>query len=272
MEESSVVPVANLPQSDDDVKQEWEKEQLELKKRLVISDDFDWPLPAGATAQQGCNSPTPSASSSELRYVAGVDISFIKNDPVNACAALVVLSFPDLQVVWGVEKMVKLDLPYVPGFLAFREVPHLLPLFEQLRAEKPQLWPQLVFVDGNGVLHPRGFGLASHLGVLTDIPTIGVGKTFIVDGLDMREVKSKAVAACKKGGDWIPLVGDSGAEWGAAFRSTNDSSNPIYVSVGHKTSLQSAVLLTQVCCIHRVPEPIRQADQRSRTFLRNLGS
>lgn len=168
--------------------------------------------------------------------------------------------------------MVKLELPYIPGFLAFREVPHLVPLFEQLRADQPRLWPQMVFVDGNGVLHPRGFGLASHLGVLIGIPTIGVGKTFFhVDGLDMREVKAQAAAACHKGGDWIPLIGQSGVEWGAAFRSTDGSSNPIYVSVGHRISLASAVLLTQASCLHRVPEPIRQADLRSREFLRKQG-
>ncbi|ELR15421.1 endonuclease V protein [Acanthamoeba castellanii str. Neff] len=130
----------------------------------------------------------------------------------------------------------------------------------------------VVFVDGNGVLHPRGFGLASHLGVLIGIPTIGVGKTFFhVDGLDMREVKAQAAAACHKGGDWIPLIGQSGVEWGAAFRSTDGSSNPIYVSVGHRISLASAVLLTQASCLHRVPEPIRQADLRSREFLRKQG-
>lgn len=77
-----------------------------------------------------------------------------------------------------------MDAPYIPGFLAFREAPHLMKLFQKLKDTKPQFMPQVILVDGNGVLHQNGFGLASHFGVLADIPTIGCGKTvFYVDGI-----------------------------------------------------------------------------------------
>ncbi len=78
----------------------------------------------------------------------------------------------------------RLDAPYIPGFLAFREVPHLLHLIDRLRNTKPEFLPQVILVDGNGIFHQNGFGLASHLGVLANIPTIGCGKTvFFVDGI-----------------------------------------------------------------------------------------
>lgn len=81
-------------------------------------------------------------------------------------------------------EFVHLDLPYIPGFLAFREAPHLLKLIEKLKKTKSQFIPQVILVDGNGILHQNGFGLASHLGVLANIPTIGCGKTvFYVDGI-----------------------------------------------------------------------------------------
>ncbi|BBI30521.1 endonuclease V [Acanthamoeba castellanii medusavirus] len=213
--------------------QRWEEEQRRMKDRLVTSDAFD-----------PC-----------VRYVGGVDISFVKGDAVSACASLVVLAYPSLELVWSVERMVAMELPYISGFLAFREAPHLARLIDHLRAERPDLEPQVLFVDGNGILHPRGFGLASHLGVLSGIPTIGVAKTFLhVDGLDARSVKS----AMRDGR--LPLVGSSGTEWGVALKSTKGSTNPIYVSVGHRVSLASAETLTAACCRHRVPEPIRQAD------------
>lgn len=82
------------------------------------------------------------------------------------------------------------EQPYIPGFLAFREVPILYVLFERLKQKRPDLWPQLVLVDGNGILHQNQCGLACHLGVLIDLPTVGVGKTlFYIDGLTKDRVK-----------------------------------------------------------------------------------
>ena len=95
-----------------------------------------------------------------------------------------------------------------------------------------------MLVDGNGILHVRGFGLASHLGVITDIPTIGVGKkVFAVDGITVNNVRIKSNRELKHGGDSCDLVGNSGRIWGAALRSTEESKNPVIVSVGHRISL-----------------------------------
>jgi len=137
-------------------------------------------------------------------------------------------------------------------------------------ANKPEMKPQCLLVDGNGILHTRGFGIASHIGVQFDIPCVGVGKTvFAVDGLTAIGVKNEAKETLKKGGDCMVLQGGSGKDHGAAFRSTNDSSVPVIVSVGHRVSLQTALAVTSACIRgNRIPEPIRQADQRSRVLVK----
>jgi len=201
--------------------------------------------------------------------VAGVDISFVKGNDVDACACLVIMSWPELEVVHTLMEMVELTLPYIPTFLAFREVGFLLNLVNKVRQSKPDIVPQLILVDGNGFLHPRGFGLACHFGVLTGIPTIGVGKTLLyVDGLKKGSVKKKFTEECKKGGDFTLLVGDSGQCWGAAFKSTDDNTNPIFVSLGHKVDLQTAIEIVKRSCKFRIPEPVRQADLLSREYIR----
>jgi len=98
---------------------------------------------------------------------------------------LCVLTFPDFKVVYEDYEFVKLDIEYIPGFLAFRECAHLVKLYNNLKANRPELLPQVILVDGNGLLHPNACGLACHLGVLLDVPTIGCGKTFFaLDGMN----------------------------------------------------------------------------------------
>eukprot|EP00668_Euglena_longa_P001619 GGOE01001912.1.p1 GENE.GGOE01001912.1~~GGOE01001912.1.p1 ORF type:complete len:1281 (-),score=336.11 GGOE01001912.1:239-3772(-) len=165
--------------------------------------------------------------------------------------------------------MVKLDLPYISGFLAFRECPHLVELVSELRSNRPDLVPQILLVDGMGVLHPRGLGLASHLGVLTDLPTIGVGKTFLnVDGLRKDAVLQEIRKHLLKSGSAWELQGESGRILGAAFRSTEDAPNPVFISRGHRITLGTALEVVRRCCKYRVPEPIRLADKGSREYLR----
>uniref|UniRef100_A0A8D1HSL5 Endonuclease V n=1 Tax=Sus scrofa TaxID=9823 RepID=A0A8D1HSL5_PIG len=148
----------------------WKREQARLKALVVDRDTEAWQR---------------DPAFSGLQRVGGVDVSFVKDDSVSACASLVVLNYPELEVVYEDCRMVSLTAPYVSGYLAFREVPFLVDAVQRLQEKDPQLMPQVLFVDGNGVLHHRGFGVACHLGVLTDVPCIGVAKKLLqVDGLE----------------------------------------------------------------------------------------
>ncbi|XP_010616887.1 endonuclease V isoform X2 [Fukomys damarensis] len=165
--------------------------------------------------------------------------------------------------------MVSLTAPYVSGFLAFREVPFLVDAVRRLQEKEPSLVPQVLLVDGNGVLHHQGFGVACHLGVLTELPCIGVAKKLLqVDGLENNAVHKEKIRLLRSGGDSFPLTGGSGVVLGMALKSHDHSTKPLYVSVGHKMSLEAAVRLTHCCCRFRIPEPVRQADIRSREYIR----
>ncbi|XP_052789262.1 endonuclease V-like isoform X2 [Mya arenaria] len=224
----------------EEIRLKWEREQEALKERLVLEDTEDLKVMA-----------TLGPEDTDLIkqfYIAGVDISFIKGDDVNACAALVILSYPQLEVAYNDCQMVKLTAPYIPGFLGFREVPMIQKLFDQLKRERPDLVPHCVMVDGNGILHPKEFGSACHLGVSLGLPCIGVAKKlFHVDGLE-KDASHKE----------------------KALRSCDTTKNPIYISQGHLVSMDTSVRLVQHCCRHRVPEPVRLADINSREYLRTL--
>ena len=167
--------------------------------------------------------------------------------------------------------MVELTLPYIPGFLAFREAPFLKDRLDLVRKTKPNLIPQVILVDGNGILHTRGFGLASQLGVMSDIPTIGVAKTlFSVDGLYKNSQHLADIKSLKRAGDSFPLIGISGKTWGVALKGASKVLNPVYVSAGHKISLSTAEELVFSCSRSRIPEPVRLADLRSRDYIRKL--
>ena len=232
----------------------WKREQARLKALVVDRDTEAWQR---------------DPAFSGLQRVGGVDVSFVKDDSVSACASLVVLNYPELEVVYEDCRMVSLTAPYVSGYLAFREVPFLVDAVQRLQEKDPQLMPQVLFVDGNGVLHHRGFGVACHLGVLTDVPCIGVAKKLLqVDGLENDAAHREKIRLLKAGGDSFPLMGGSGAVLGMALKSHDHSTKPLYVSVGHKMSLETAVRLTHSCCRFRIPEPVRQADIRSRDYIR----
>ncbi|KFZ54709.1 Endonuclease V, partial [Antrostomus carolinensis] len=185
------------------------------------------------------------------------------------------------QVLYEDCRMVAVNAPYVAGFLAFREVPFLAEAVQRLKKKSPSsnlsaqeitflFWLfQVLFVDGNGLLHPRGFGVACHLGVLTDLPCIGVAKNLLqVDGLIRDELHKEQIRSLQREGDAFPLTGTSGRVLGMVLRSNSKSSRPLYVSVGHRVCLETAVRLVKSCCRYRIPEPIRQADIRSREYIR----
>lgn len=232
-----------------------------------------------------------------LRLVGGVDISFFtprkrkmrselaetvveeEEEEEEALGALVILTYPALTTVHVVVERVRLGVPYAAGYLGFREAPVYQLLFSQL---PPDLWPQVVMVDGNGVLHPRGVGSACHLGVAIDLPTVGVAKSLLHYDADaprekhvkllFRNQPERAVYPLRRGLDPGPAVGVAlrpvPLQPGAHATSTQQAHNPVFVSQGHKVSLSTAIVLVRACSRFRVPEPIRQADMLSRQAVR----
>ena len=255
----------------DAVRSLWEAEQQKLREQLRTEDD----------PQVAALLDSLAAADGRKWLIAGLDISFAKDDDVVAVASVVVVELPTLRRVCAVHEQITLDEPYVPGFLAFREAPHYARLLQRLAREHPAAVPVVVLVDGNGVLHPRGFGCASHIGVLADVPTVGIAKDLqLVDGLNKEEVRELCVANRLQHGQFLPLVGKSGKTWGAAVRTSHPPKGtkgdavhnfkPVYVSIGHGISLTAAVALVTVCCKHRIPEPVRLADLEGRDAIRNL--
>ena len=239
-----------------EILEEWRKEQDSLKQKLIKTDFYNFNL------DNNNNNNT-----TELKYIAGMDISAIKHNPNIAVSALVICD-RNLKIVYEDYKLVKMDEPYIPGFLAFREVKHLVNLINDLKTNHPEYIPQVILVDGNGILHTKGFGLASHLGVLIDIPTIGCSKNvFNVDGINKIKVKEIANKFLNKGGDYYPLIGDSGEQWGWAYRSNDESKNPMIISLGHKISNETALKIVKISTIHRIPQPIRYSDKISRRLV-----
>ncbi len=198
------------------------KIQLECAKKVIQRDDFD-----------------------EIKTVGGMDLTFedIKRDPTRAWASLVVIELETLKPIYEhvVEDIV--DFPYIPTFLAFRELPLLLKLYETAEVK-----PDVFFVDGQGIAHPRSCGIASHFGVETGEVSVGVAK-------------SKLFGYAKEPG---PKKGDftylryKGRIIGAVVR-TKDNAQPVYVSVGHRISLKTSIELVLRTSIYRVPEPTRLA-------------
>ena len=179
------------------------------------------------------------------RFIAGVDISVGKAQGM-ATAAVVVLSYPELRVVEIKIAQGRLDLPYIPGLLSFREAPLTLAACEEL-----SITPDLFLVDGQGVAHPRRFGLASHLGLFLDMPTIGCAKSLLCGRHETPGVEPGSCAELIDGSEAI----------GVALR-TKLGVKPIYVSIGHKVDLQTAIYWVLECCRgYRLPEPTRLAHQ-----------
>ena len=179
-----------------------------------------------------------------VRYVAGADIATYK-DSSKGYAGVVVMTYPELQVVEEKGAEVELSFPYIPGLLAFREAPVLLEAFAKLVQE-----PDLILIDGQGLAHPRRFGIACHLGLVLDKPTIGCAKSRLFGRHD---------EPADRQGRFADLYDDQGNVIGAVVR-TKEHTRPIYVSIGHKVDLPTAIQYSLACCRgYRVPEPTRQA-------------
>ena len=176
-------------------------------------------------------------------FIAGVDIAVGRAQGM-ATGAVVVLSYPELRLVETRIVNGRLDFPYIPGLLSFRESPLTLAACERL-----SITPDLILVDGQGIAHPRRMGLASHLGLFLDTPTIGCAKSLLCG---RHEVPGE------KPGSYAEVM-DEGETIGVALR-TKLGTKPVYVSIGHKIDLQTARHWVLECCRgYRLPEPTRLA-------------
>jgi deoxyribonuclease V len=178
-----------------------------------------------------------------VRRVAGADVSYDRGDD-RLYAAVVVLELPSLQVLDVGRAVATARFPYVPGFLSFREGPGVIQAFRRLKVA-----PEAVIFDGQGIAHPRRFGLASHVGLWLDLPSVGCAKSRLIG----EEGKTGP-----RRGDRAPLMLE-GKRIGVTLR-TREGVKPVYVSQGHRIGLHSAVRLVLRCTgRYRIPEPVRAA-------------
>lgn len=180
-----------------------------------------------------------------VKTVAGIDLGYdMKTN--KSRAVVVVLKFPELELIESAEAIMPIQFPYVPGLLSFRETPVAIKALEKL-----QNAPDLILCDGQGIAHPRRFGIACHIGLITGVPSIGVAKSLLV---------GKYGALGEERGSSAPLVHRS-REVGVVLR-TKNKVQPLYVSVGHKISIETAIDYVLQCAPkYRLPETTRLADQ-----------
>lgn len=203
------------------------QQAVELQKQLafevITEDEFDKPV----------------------KTVAGIDLGYdAKNDTCRA--VVVVLRFPELDLIESAEAILPIQFPYVPGLLSFRETPVAIKALEKLTNA-----PDLILCDGQGIAHPRRFGIACHIGLLTNVPAVGVAKSLLV---------GKFSSLGETRGSTADLIYRN-EKVGAAVR-TKDRVQPVYVSAGHRISLETAIQYVLQCTTkYRLPETTRLADK-----------
>ncbi len=213
-----------------------------VQKRIVQKQKMCLPLEEAKRLQKELSKKVKiTPFEKEIFYVGGVDVC-IKDDMGLAC--VVVMDYPYLKKVdVGIAKR-KINCPYIPGFLSFREGPIIVDAIKRLRIE-----PDVFIFDGQGIAHPRGIGIASHVGILLDIPTIGCAKSILCGTYKEPGIEK---------GSWSPLL-YKGEKVGAVLR-TRKNVKPVIVSVGHKIELEQCIRIVLNCCTkYRLPEPVRQA-------------
>lgn len=178
---------------------------------------------------------------SPVRFMAGCDVSYSKK--VELCfAAVTVFKLPELTIIEQVQSLGTINFPYVPGYLTFREAPVLLKAFEKLENV-----PELVLFDGQGIAHPRQMGLAAHLGLILNLPSIGCAKSMLIGNFEQPEDIQ---------GSWTKLIHHEKVI-GAVVK-TRDRVKPLFVSPGFKITIDQAIeWVLRACTKYRIPEPIR---------------
>ncbi|NOZ62960.1 MAG: deoxyribonuclease V [Calditrichaeota bacterium] len=189
-----------------------------------------------------------------VKYIAGADVAYF-DQMRRSVGAVTVMKFPELNIVEQTFAVVDVTFPYIPGYLTFREAPVLLKAFEEL-----QCTPDLIIFDGQGIAHRKKMGIAAHLGVLLDIPSIGCAKSRLIGNFD---------DPAPDKGSFSPLF-YHGERIGAVVR-TRKGTKPVFVSPGQKITIPEAITWVLKCCPkYRVPEPVRQSHLAVNRFKKKL--
>ncbi|WP_392563180.1 deoxyribonuclease V [Orbus sturtevantii] len=200
-------------------------QQIEYAERIILRDDFAFKIPT---------------------MIGGADVGFEEGGKITR-AAIVVLAYPNFELIEYKIAKVPTTLPYIPGYLSFREYPALLAAWQQITDK-----PQLLLVDGQGIAHPRKLGIASHLGLLLDIPTIGVAK---------KKLYGQYAPLANELFAYQPLFNKIGDEQIGSVLRSKVKCNPLFISSGHRISQLSALNWVKACLKgYRLPEPTRFAD------------
>ena len=183
------------------------------------------------------------APSGPWKRIAAADVAYSRMDN-RLFAGFLLFSYPELTLLESASARGRASFPYIPGLLSFREAPILIRAFSRLKTK-----PELIVIDGQGIAHPRSMGIATHLGLIFDLPTIGCAKSRLIG---MHEEPPAALGGCS------PLI-EKGQTVGMIVR-TRTGIKPVYVSPGHKMDLETSVkMILSLCRGHRIPEPLRQA-------------
>ncbi len=222
--------------------------------QLVISHPWNIPEDEALKLQKKLASEVVKVDSfDEIGAIAGVDVAYEK-DGDKLFAAVVVLDAQSLQIIETATAADVAQFPYIPGLFSFRELPPICQALSRLKTV-----PDLIVCDGQGIAHPRRFGLASHLGVLFNIPTIGCGKTRLI---------GEATEPVNNRGGFAPLV-DHDEVVGRVLR-TQTGVKPVYISIGHRISIETACdWILKLSPRYRLPETTRYADQQVRQLLKD---
>jgi deoxyribonuclease V len=182
----------------------------------------------------------------QIKTIAGADLAILKDEKKLVCG-IIVFSYPELVEIERAWEVVDEDFPYIPGLLAFREGPAIIKTYNQLRQK-----PDILILDGHGIAHPRGFGIACYVGVLLNIPTMGIAK---------KRLYGTHQEPPDVPGSYEPLFSKNGEQIGVALK-TKEKTKPVFVSIGHKIDLSTSKKIALMCVRgYRVPEPTRLADK-----------
>lgn len=189
------------------------QEQIQLSKKVKLKDGF-----------------------TEIETVAGIDVAYPKNEFEDVCGVCIVMDYKTKQIIEEKIVFAKTYFPYISTYLSYRELPVVEKLIKNLESK-----PTVLMLDGNGLLHPYGIGLASHTGVVLDVPTVGVAKNLLYGRLENNIVKI------------------DGKKRGYALFSSEQVRKPVYVSPGHRVSFETSINIVKHLSHYKIPEPLRQA-------------